>query len=134
MYPQAIEEFEKAAALEKDDPNSIASLGHAYAVTGNKGAALKTLDELNTLAKQNDVSQYQLALVYAGLGEKDQAFESLEKAKLERSTLLAYLKMDPGSTAFVRTLASKTSYAAWAFRPDGRVRRSEKACSFFKQS
>jgi hypothetical protein len=41
------------------------------------------------------VSPYQLALVYAGLGEKERAFESLEKAKVERSTLLTYLKMDP---------------------------------------
>lgn len=95
MYRQAIEEFEKAAALEKDDPNWIASLGHAYAVTGNKRGVLKTLDELNTLAKQSEVSPYHLALVHAGLGEKDEAFESLEKAKVERSTLLAYLKMDP---------------------------------------
>jgi hypothetical protein len=56
---------------------------------------LKTLDELNTLGKQSAVSPYQLALVYAGLGEKEHAFESLEKAKVERSTLLTYLKMDP---------------------------------------
>ena len=64
-------------------------------MTGNKGAALKTIDELNVLAKHGDVSPYQLAVVYVGLGEKDRAFESLEKAKVERSTLLTYLKMDP---------------------------------------
>jgi hypothetical protein len=64
-------------------------------VTGNKRGVLKILDELETLAKQSDLSPYQLAVVYVGLGEKDRAFELLEKAKVERSTLLTYLKMDP---------------------------------------
>jgi hypothetical protein len=45
---------------------------------------LKILDELKTLAKQSDLSPYQLAVVYVGLGEKDRAFELLEKAKVER--------------------------------------------------
>jgi len=64
-------------------------------VTGNKRGVLKILDELKILAKQSDLSPYQLAVVYVGLGEKDRAFELLEKAKVERSTLLTYLKMDP---------------------------------------
>jgi len=95
MYKQAITEFEKAAALEKDDSNWIASLGHAYAEAGNRIAAQKKLDELKRLAKEGNFSPYQFALVYAALGEKDQAFESLDKARQERSTLLTYLKMDP---------------------------------------
>jgi hypothetical protein len=41
------------------------------------------------------VPSYQIALVYAGLNDKDKAFESLESAFEERSTLLTYLKMDP---------------------------------------
>jgi hypothetical protein len=88
-------DLSRKAALEKDDPNWIASLGHAYAVTAIKRGVLKILDELKTLAKQSDLSPYQLAVVYVGLGEKDRAFELLEKAKVERSTLLKYLKMDP---------------------------------------
>ena len=64
-------------------------------MTGNKRGVLKILDELKTLAKKSDLSPYQLAVVYVGLGEKDRAFELLEKAKVERSTLLTYLKTDP---------------------------------------
>jgi len=63
-------------------------------VTAIKRGVLKILDELKTLAKQSDLSPYQLAVVYVGLGEKDRAFELLEKAKVG-STLLKYLKMDP---------------------------------------
>jgi hypothetical protein len=57
-------------------------------VTANKRGVLKILDELKILAKQSDLSPYQLAVVYVGLGEKDRAFELLEKAKVRRSTLL----------------------------------------------
>ena len=64
-------------------------------MTAIKRGVLKILDELKTLAKQSALSSYQLAVVYVGLGEKDRAFELLEKAKVERSTLLKYLKMDP---------------------------------------
>ena len=63
-------------------------------MTAIKRGVLKILDELKTLAKQSDLSPYQLAVVYVGLGEKDRAFELLEKAKVG-STLLKYLKMDP---------------------------------------
>jgi serine/threonine protein kinase/tetratricopeptide (TPR) repeat protein len=95
MYKQAIASFEKASDLDKGDSNWIASLGHAYAEAGDKPAARKKLDELKFLAKQGGSPPYQFALVYAALGEKDQAFEALEKAEEERSTLLTYLKMDP---------------------------------------
>jgi hypothetical protein len=41
------------------------------------------------------VSAFSFAVIYLGLGEKDQAFAWLEKAYEERSFLLAYLKVDP---------------------------------------
>ena len=44
---------------------------------------------------KGDVSSYNVALIYIGLGEKDRAFDSLEKAYKERSDLLVYLKVDP---------------------------------------
>jgi hypothetical protein len=51
--------------------------------------------ELAARAKNRYVPAYQVALVHAGLGDEERAFESLEKAFDERSTLLTYLKMDP---------------------------------------
>jgi hypothetical protein len=38
---------------------------------------------------------YYFALIYTGLGERDRAFERLERAYQERSTVLAYLRLDP---------------------------------------
>ncbi|MEO8164439.1 MAG: hypothetical protein ABI619_03490 [Betaproteobacteria bacterium] len=50
---------------------------------------------MNGFEKEGRLSPYQLAVVYAGLGETDKAFQSLDQAVRMRSTLLTYLKMDP---------------------------------------
>ena len=52
------------------------------------------LEKLRALSKQKHVSSYCFAVVYVGLGEKDQAFTWLEKANEERANLLTYLKVD----------------------------------------
>src|SRR5579864_902459 len=95
MPAEAIAELEKADALSKDGSvNTLASLGHAYAIAGQQSKAKQILSELNTRSKQKPISSYQFALIFTGLGEKDRAFDALEKAFRERSTLLTYLKMD----------------------------------------
>jgi len=91
----AIASFNRAAELTERGTNVLASLGHAYALSGKKAEARKILQELTARGKQRYVPSYQVALVYVGLGDKGQAFDSLEKAFDERSTLLTYLKMDP---------------------------------------
>ena len=91
----ALESFQKAAELTKRGTNVLASMGRAYAVSGKPDEARKILQELAARAKQRYVPSYQVALVHTGLGDKEKAFESLEKAFEERSTLLTYLKMDP---------------------------------------
>ena len=46
-------------------------------------------------SKQRYVSPYFIAIIYAGLGEKDEAFKRLEEAYQERFDLLVYLKVEP---------------------------------------
>jgi serine/threonine protein kinase/Tfp pilus assembly protein PilF len=95
MHKEAIAEFEKADALSKHGSvNTLASLAHAYAVAGQRSKALAIVSELESRSQQKPISRYQFALVFAGLGQKDQAFAALETALRERSTLLTYLKMD----------------------------------------
>jgi len=53
------------------------------------------LAELRSLARQRYVSPLDIAFVYIGLGEKDRAFEWLEKARVERVAWLTYLRDDP---------------------------------------
>jgi hypothetical protein len=50
---------------------------------------------LRGLSTHRYVASYHIALIYTGLGEKDQAFQWLEKAYQERSDLLVYLKVEP---------------------------------------
>ncbi len=58
----------------------VAVLGHTYALLGQRREARKKIDELKELSKQGYITGYLTALIYTGLGEKDQAFEWLEKA------------------------------------------------------
>ena len=62
---------------------------------GKKDEARKILDELKELSEREYVSSYFLALIYTGLGEKDQALEWLEKAYQERAIYLIYVGKQP---------------------------------------
>ncbi|MFQ5864552.1 MAG: protein kinase [bacterium] len=95
MYPEAIAEFQKAVKLSRGLALIVGGLGHAYAVSGRTAEALKVLAELNERAKHEYVSAYNLAVIYAGLGDKDQAFKWLEKACGERFSWLVFLKVEP---------------------------------------
>jgi serine/threonine-protein kinase len=89
---------EAIAILEPISGSSLnrrSSLGHAYAVAGNLGRARAVLSELRTAAAKGYVPSYWFALVHAGLGQRDQALRYLERAYQERSTVLAYLLIDP---------------------------------------
>ncbi|MDT4965527.1 MAG: eukaryotic-like serine/threonine-protein kinase [Acidobacteriota bacterium] len=102
MYPEAIGAFQNAIGLSKTaefpegKPEMIAALGHAYGVSGRRGEALKIIDQLRELiAQQRYVSPYSIALIYVGLGEKDQALEWLDRAYEERDESYVHLKVDP---------------------------------------
>lgn len=95
MFEQAIGEFQKAIDLSRGSPAMVAGLAHAYAVAGQRGKAIETLDDLKELSRRKYLPPYETALIYAGLGERDQALAWLEKAYEERSSLLVFLKADP---------------------------------------
>jgi tetratricopeptide (TPR) repeat protein len=95
MFEQAIEAHRKAVASFQGFAFPVASLGHAFALAGQKEQAHKLLAELEEISTQKFVSAYLRAVVYAGLGENDRAFEWLEKAWLERSWFLIFLKVEP---------------------------------------
>jgi eukaryotic-like serine/threonine-protein kinase len=92
--PEAIAEFQSALELDKNT-EIWSALGHAYAVSGNRAEAQKVLDHLKGSSAHSYVSPYSSAVIYAGLGEKDQAFAWLERAYQERSYFMAvYLTTD----------------------------------------
>ncbi len=93
-FQEAIAEYQKARQLN-DNPRVLALLGHVYAASGQREEALRTLDQLKEIARQRYVSGFSFALVYAGLGEKDQALKWLEKSYQDRAQELTRLKVDP---------------------------------------
>ncbi len=94
LFPEAIAEYKKAYQLS-DNPFVLALMAHAFAASGKRDEALKTLEELNSISKKRFVLAYGFAIVYAGLGEKDQAFQWLEKSYQNREGRITRMKVDP---------------------------------------
>ena len=95
MFGDAIAELQKAVNLSTGTLLPSAALAHAYAVSGRASEALESLENLQELSRQRYISPYSIALIFAGLGDNDHAFQWLEKAYAERSGWLIWLKVDP---------------------------------------
>jgi len=90
-YDKAIAEFRMATTLSR---GYLTELGNAYALAGEKDRALEILGELIGQSRKRYVSSYGIALVYAGMGEKEKALEYLDKAYEERVSDLYSVKID----------------------------------------
>jgi TolB-like protein/Flp pilus assembly protein TadD len=95
MFEEAITVFQKAKDLSAGHPAILGSLGYAYALSGRKRDAQKMLNELEKKSTQQYISSIYFSTIYIGLGEKDRAFEWLEKAYNERSVWLIYINRSP---------------------------------------
>ena len=92
----AIAELQVMRKISGDSPFCWMALGHAYAVAGNRAAAMKALASLESTASSGHyVPAVYSAAIYAGLGDRDQAMKWLEKAYQERTEYLIYLKVEP---------------------------------------
>jgi TolB-like protein/Tfp pilus assembly protein PilF len=95
MPDEATAQFQKAVGATQGRAFFLAALGHAYAVAGRRSDAEQVLQTLSQRANKSYVSAFDVATIYAGLGEKDTAFAWLEKAAAERSSFLVYSKWEP---------------------------------------
>lgn len=95
MYDSAIHEYKTTLNLIVDWPVAFAAIGNAYGMSGNKSGAQRISDTLNSLSSKIFVTSYGVALIYAGLGEKEKTFFWLNKAFEECSNWLVWLKTDP---------------------------------------
>jgi len=95
-YQAAVTELERAAETERREPVELACLAHGLAAAGRRSDALGLLSELQHLSTRRHVSAYRIALVYAGLGDRDAAFAALDHACEERSIGLVNVGVDPG--------------------------------------
>jgi serine/threonine-protein kinase len=93
MYDQAIIEAKKA--IDLSGGRNIELLGFIYSLSGKRNEAKRVLEDLFKISEQKYVSSYRVAVIYMGLGERDKAFEWLEKAYEERDNQMNYLKVEP---------------------------------------
>jgi serine/threonine-protein kinase len=93
--PEAIAEYEKARQIDANTPEILMDLGRAYAVAGKRAEAERILAELKARTKTGYVSPFHIAMVYIGLGDKDQALAALEEAYQARSWYMTWLKVAP---------------------------------------
>ncbi|MBI1748881.1 MAG: tetratricopeptide repeat protein [Acidobacteria bacterium] len=98
MYEEALLEFQKAVDLS-GAPWAQADIAYTYAVSGQRGKAERRLRELLERSKHRYVAPYHIGEVHAGLGEKDQAFQWLNKAFEEHSDELRFLNANPRLTS-----------------------------------
>jgi tetratricopeptide (TPR) repeat protein len=75
---EAIANLEKAVELSNRDVG-LSELGYGYGVTGKRAEANAIAKELEEKYARKESNGYYVAVVYAGLGDKDKAFEWLEK-------------------------------------------------------
>ena len=91
----AVQEFMETRRIVGDWPVALAALGHVLGVSGRASEARRLLDELDQLSRRQYVTEYGVALVHAGLGDRDAAFDWLDRAVAARSHWLVWLKLDP---------------------------------------
>jgi len=90
-HSEAIGELQKAVELSRER-RQLRDLGYGYAISGKRTEALNLLKELEGKYEKHQAIGQDLAAVYAGLGEKDQAFAWLEKDFQARSGPLAWIR------------------------------------------
>lgn len=96
MLPEALREFNEAKELGDGTMNLLADSGYAYALAGQRGAANKIVRELKSRARRDGAGPPagEIAIIFVALGDKDLAFDWLEKALQQRDGVLLGLKAD----------------------------------------
>jgi eukaryotic-like serine/threonine-protein kinase len=92
MYPEAIAEYQESIKVGGNVPTRQIYLGAAYAKAGERGKAQEILKRLQT--SKEYVSPTELSILYAALGEREQAFASLETAYTAHDLQLQTLRVD----------------------------------------
>ena len=94
-YEDALSEYQHSQGGLGNLAEFTACVGRVHAFSGRREQALKAIDQLKCLSESSYVQPSLVALIYAALDDKDQAFQWLERAYLERDEDLGLLKVDP---------------------------------------
>jgi TolB-like protein/DNA-binding winged helix-turn-helix (wHTH) protein/Flp pilus assembly protein TadD len=84
MYDEAVAEMQKAVQLSGDSPICVANLARAYVASDKKSEAVQLLSDLKRRSNSGYSNASEIAMIYASLGDMDQAMNWLEKGYDER--------------------------------------------------
>ena len=95
-FDQATAELELATRMD-DNPQALAQKGWVYARAGRRADALAVVDTVarRTRATSTFYPDYDVASIYAAIGDRDHAFASLERAFAVKSEALLWIRNDP---------------------------------------
>ena len=95
LYREALAAFAHARLAYRNSAEIVSLIGYTYAVSGRTAEARQVLEELRGLSSRRYVSPYHLAIIYAGLGARDETFQWLERAYDDREVRLTILRFAP---------------------------------------
>jgi TolB-like protein/DNA-binding winged helix-turn-helix (wHTH) protein/Tfp pilus assembly protein PilF len=84
MYDEAVAEMQRAVELSRSSPTCMANLARAYIASGKRSEAIKLLSDLKKRSNPGYSNASEIAMIYASLGDPDQAMNWLEKGFEER--------------------------------------------------
>ncbi len=96
MFAEAIAATQRAVELSPDNIEMLAALGRVLAVAGRREEARRIVVQLEAGMEHRHSWHFDLALIYAGLGEADQAFECLEKGYAWHDGMMIHVNVEPG--------------------------------------
>jgi TolB-like protein/DNA-binding winged helix-turn-helix (wHTH) protein/tetratricopeptide (TPR) repeat protein len=100
QYESALDALATAARFSGDNSKAISLRGYTLAKAGRAQEARDVLQALEVVSEKRYVPPYALALVHAGLGERDAAFQWLDRARTARDVHLIFLTVDPKWDAY----------------------------------
>jgi tetratricopeptide (TPR) repeat protein len=92
---EAVEALRESVRCSSNSPVMLAGLGHALAVLQDRREALRVAEDLEQLRGDKGLFAYELGVIRATLGDRDEGFRWLTRAVHERSGWIAYLRVDP---------------------------------------
>ena len=117
-HERAVEAFQTALGAGGGHTLPLTALGHTYAISDRHAQARTVLAELKRMSGNSYVSPYNMAVIHAGLGEVDEAFEWLDRAYEDRSRSMVWLNVadeldplraDPRFASLVRQVGLPSS-------------------------
>ena len=94
MFKEAIGQRQKVLTLS-GNPDLAAAIGEDFNASGYPGVMRSWLEGLKEVSKRGYVSAYNMAQIYARVGDKEQALAALETALDQRDSNLTYVRVEP---------------------------------------